>query len=144
MHLSSYFNSVSIQLLIPGHEYPKNIFKHQDALYYASKDIVFIATKPISFHDDDEVYTEVAIWEPAEIRLISTLTLSVPENGGWVGYFPWDFAFSSIPTIPEIPITVDLSSDNVISSCINYARCLLQNNNEKFRKSYILRVDRQR
>lgn len=139
MNLSSYHSSVKVRLLRPGYEYPEKVFKHRDALYYPSKDIVFIATKPSLIHEDDGVYTEVAIWEPDEIRLLGTLTLSVPENGGWVAYFPWDFSFSSIPTIPKIPVTVDLASDKAISACLRYARCLLENSSEKSRSSYVLR-----
>jgi len=128
---------VNVHLLRPGFEYPEKIFKHRDALYYPSKDIVFIATKPSSSHDD--IFTEVAIWEPDEIRLLGTLTLSVPDNGGWVGYFPWDFSFTAIPTVPHIPVTVDLSSDDAISSCLDYARGLLAKKREKSTISYVLR-----
>lgn len=138
MHLSSYYSKVNVHLLNPGFEYPENGFKHRDALYYPSKDIVFIATKPSSSHDDD-VFTEVAVWEPDEIRLLGTLTLSVPENGGWVGYFPWTFSFTAIPTVPYIPVTVDLSSDDAISSCLDYIRGLLAKKREKSRSSYVLR-----
>jgi hypothetical protein len=131
MSTSAEYNSVKIQLLRPECEYPGNIFRHRDALYYPSKDIVFIATKQSSSHYDDDVFTEVAIWEPAEIRLLGTLTLSVPENGGWVAYYPWSFSF--------IPITSDLSLDDSISSCLEYVDVLLANKNESGRLSYILR-----
>lgn len=129
---------MNVHLLRPGFEYPERIFKHRDALYYPSKDIVFIATKPSSIQDDD-VYTEVAIWEPKEIRLLGTLTLSVPENAGWVSYAPWHFSFTAIPEVADIPITVDLSSDSAISSCIDYARGLLAYKEDKSESSYILR-----
>ena len=139
MHLSSYYSKINVHLLNPEFEYPENIFKHRDALYYPSKEVVFIATKPSSNPDDDDVYSEVAAWEPDEIRLLGTLTLSVPENGGWVGYFPWDFSFTAIPTVPDIPVTVDLSSDDAISSCLDCARGLLAKKREKSRSSYVLR-----
>jgi len=138
MYISSNYNSVEVRLLRPGFEYPENSFKHRDALYYPSEDIVFIATKQSSSHHDD-VFTEVAIWEPDEIRLLGTLTLSIPENGGWVGYYPWDFSFTAIHTVPHIPVTANLSSDDAISSCLDYARGLLAKKRESRRSSYILR-----
>ena len=76
MYPPSHYNKININILDPVSEYPEQIFKHCDALYYPSKDIVFIATKPSSDHYEN-VYTELAIWEPEEIRLIGTKTLSV-------------------------------------------------------------------
>lgn len=135
MSILSKNNSVKVHLLRPGFEYPENSFKHRDALYYPSKDVVFIATKqPVSHHDS--VYTEIAIWEPDEIRLLGTLTLSVPENGGWVGYYPWD------ATYIRMPIATDLSSNSNISSCLDFARDLLAKNEESRRNSYLLRSQR--
>lgn len=138
MHLSSYYSTVNVHLLSPGFEYPESSFIHHDAIYYPSKDIVFIATKPSSSHEG-EVYSEVAIWEPAEIRLLGTLTLSVPENGGWVAYCPWDFYFTSIPELRHLPNTLDLSSDEGILSCVDYARSLLAQKLEETNSSYIFR-----
>lgn len=138
MHVSSNYDLVDVHLLEPGHEYPEGIFKHRDALYYSSKDIVFIATKQSSSYLDD-VSSEVAIWQPDEIRLLGTLTLSVPESGGWVAYYPWELSFASKPEVPFISVTANLSSDDAISSCIDYARVLFTNNLEKSRSSYILR-----
>jgi len=138
MNMPSDINGVKIQLLRPGYEYPENTFEHRDALYYPSKDIVFIATK-ISSGIDDDVYTEVATWNPDEIRLLGTLTLSIPENGGWVAYYPWSFSFIAIPTLPYIPVTTDLSSDNAISLCLEYVRGLLDKKLEPTKNSYILR-----
>ncbi len=137
MHKSLEYSSVQVRLLLPGHEYPENSFKHRDALYYPSKDIVFIATKQSSnLHDD--VYTEVAIWGPHEIRLLGTLTLSVPENGGWVSYYPWDCSFP----IPHVSVTANLSSDDTISSCFDFAFGLLAQKEESSRISYVLRSQR--
>lgn len=138
MNTSPDYDSVEVHLLEPGHEYPENVFRHRDALYYPSKNIVFIATKKSSRLNDD-VFSEVAVWEPDEIRLLGTLTLSVPENGGWVAYFPWHFSFKEVPKIPHIPVTADLSSDEGISSCLNYARALLDNKEELSTSSYIFR-----
>jgi hypothetical protein len=138
MHSSSYYSTVNVHLLKPGFEYPERSFTRRDALYYPSRDIVFIATKPSSSHEG-EVYSEVAIWEPDEIRLLGTLTLSVPENGGWVAYCPWDLSFTSSPVVPHLPNTLDLSSDDGILSCLDYARSLLAQKLEETSSSYIFR-----
>jgi len=134
VQISSVNNSVRVRLFRPGYEYPDNSFKHRDALYYPSKNIVFIATKQSSSHLDD-VFTEVATWEPDEIRLLGTLTLSVPENGGWVCYCPWDYSFP----VPNVSVTANLSSDDIILSCLDFARGLLAQKEESIRSSYVLR-----
>ena len=86
MYPRSEDNAVCLRLLRPGFKYPTGVFKHRDALYYPSQDVVFLVTKRQSSNYGDDVYTEIAIWDPDEIRLIGTLTLSIPEGGGWVAY----------------------------------------------------------
>ena len=128
--------SINITILKPKSEYPEGIFKHHDALFYSSPDIVFIATQPyveddIDEDDDNKVYSEVSIWTPPEIRLLGTLTLSVPENGGWVCYIPYLYHLTKhplgkYPELPTIPSTVDLSLDSSITSCLSYINALLK------------------
>ncbi len=137
MYLPSEYNSVQVRLLRPGYEYPADSFKHHDALYYPSEDVVFIATKISSDYNDD-IFTEIAIWTPDEIRLLGTLTLSVPENAGWVSYTPWD---SSSP-VPHIPPNANLSSDDTILSCLEWALGLRSQKEETSRIPYVLRSQR--
>ena len=72
MYLPTDDNVVCVRLLRPGFEYPIHSFKHCDALYYPSEDIVFIVTKRQSSKYGDEVFTEVAIWTPDEIQLLGS------------------------------------------------------------------------
>ncbi len=132
-----YYSSVKVNILRPGFEYPESSFVHYEALYYPSKDIVFIVTRLSSTYEDD--ISEVNIWEPDEIRLLATLTLSVSESGGWVAYVPWDFSFTVIPSVPKISMTLDLSTDNAISFCLDYARGILAKKQGVSTRSYILR-----
>jgi len=133
MYLPSEDNAVWVRLLRPGFEYPTHGFKHHDALYYPSEEVVFLVTKrkpPYGYN----VFTEVAIWMPEEIRLLGTLALSIPEGGGRVTFAPWH---SSV--IPEIPIDSDLSSDNIIASCLEFAIQLHASSEDANRSPYILR-----
>ena len=133
MYMPSVDNSVWVRLLKPGYEYPDHVFKHHDALYYPSEDAVFLVTKqqPSNL---GAVFTEVAIWMPEEIRLLGTLALSIPEGGGRVTFSPW---YSSV--IPEIRIDSDLSSDNVIATCLEFAIQLYTSNRDANSSPYILR-----
>ena len=92
MYLPSEDNTICVRLLRPGFEYPTGVFKHHDALYYPSEDAVFLVTKRRSSNYGDDVYTEIAIWDPDEIRLLGTLTLSIPEGGGWITFAPWHYS----------------------------------------------------
>lgn len=134
MYLISDKDAIGVRLLRPGFEYPNRSFKHHDALYYPSEDAVFIVTKrrPSSFSAN--VFTEVAIWMPEEIRLLGTLALSIPEGGGRVTFAPW-YGLS----IPEIPITSDLSSDNIIAACLESAIQLYASHEDANRSPYVLR-----
>ncbi len=134
MHLPSGHSAVCVRLLRPGFEYPARVFKHHDTLYYPSEDAVFLVTKRQSSNCGSDVFTEVAIWKPEEIRLLGTLTLSIPEGGGRVTFAPWYFSL-----IPEIPIDSDLSSDNIIAACLEFAIQLYASNEYANRSPYILR-----
>lgn len=127
--------AVWVRLLRSGFEYPANAFKHCDALYYPSEDAVFLVTKRRSSYLSDNVFTEVALWASEEVRLLGTLALSIPEGGGRVTFAPW---YSSV--IPEIPISADLSSDNVIAACLEFAIQLRASNEDANKDPYILRV----
>ena len=105
MYLPSEDNVVCVRLLRPGFEYPTHGFKHREALYYSSEDAVFLVTKRQSSKYGEGVYTEVAIWNPDEIRLLGTLTLSVPEGGGIPVFAPWH-----VSLLRDIPLSSDLSS----------------------------------
>lgn len=126
---------VCIHLLRQGFEYPTGVFKHHDALYYPSKDAVFLVTKRQSSNYGDDVYTEIAIWEPDEIRLLGTLTLSIPEGGGWIAFAPWHYAL-----LHHIPLNSDFSSDSIIESCLETAITLRAKNEQSNRSEYILRT----
>ena len=128
MYQSSQPDKVWVRLLRPRSEYPVGCFKHRDALYYPSEDVVFIATKEPPYG-----VSEVAIWGSAEIRLLGTLALSVPEGGGRITFIPWYCGY-----IPGLPVISDLSSDNVILSCVEFAKQLLASNEESNRNPYIL------
>ncbi len=129
---------INLRLLQQGFEYPVGIFKHQDALYYPSKDAVFIVTKTYSANHADDVYTEIAVWSPEEIRLLGALALSVPEGGGWITYAPGDYA-----PLSHIPIVSDLSSDSIVETCLESAIKLRSEKEHLDRKEHILRtIDR--
>ena len=133
MYLPSEDNVVCIRLLRSGFEYPTGVFKHRDALYYPSEDAVFLVTKRQSSNYGDDVYTEVAIWSPDEIRLLGTLTLSVPEGGGMVVFAPWH-----VSLLPHVPLSSDLSSDSIIESCLEAAIALRVEHEQSNRNTYIL------
>jgi len=135
MYRPSEDNVVCVRLLRPGFEYPIHDFKHRDALYYPSEDAVFIVTKKQSSKYSDGVYTEVAIWNPDEIRLLGTLTLSVPEGGGIPVFAPWH-----VSELRNIPLSSDLSSDSIIKSCLEAAISLRVENEQSNRKKYVLRT----
>jgi len=135
MYPPSEDNAVCVRLLRPGFEYPACGFKHHDALYYPCEDAVFLVTKRQPSNYGDGVYTEVAIWNPDEIRLLGTLTLSVPEGGGIVVFAPWH-----VSLLPHIPLNSDLSSDNIIESCLEAAIALRAENEQSNRNKYILRT----
>lgn len=134
MHLLSKDNAVWVRLLRPGFEYPTHGFKHHDALYYPSKDAVFLVTKrkPVYGYD---IFTEVAIWMPEEIQLLGALTLSVPEGGGTVVFAPWHCSI-----LPHIPISSDLSLDSTIVSCLEFAIKLRAKREQSNRSPYVLRT----
>ena len=135
MYLPSEDNVVCVRLLRPGFKYPTHGFKHRDALYYPSEDAVFLVTKRQSSKYGDGVYTEVAIWNPDEIRLLSTLTLSVPEGGGIPVFAPWH-----VSVLRDIPLSSDLSSDSIIESCLEAAISLRVENEQSNRNKYVLRT----
>lgn len=126
MYLESESSSVWVRLLHPGHGYPmqprygysKKLFKHKDALYYPSEEVVFLVTKRIPSNLGD-VFTEVALWKPEEIRLLGTLALSTPEGGGMITFAPW---YASM--IPDISVASNLSSDDTIGACVDFAKQL--------------------
>lgn len=126
--ISQIKDRVWVRLLKPGGEYPIDCFKHRDALYYPSEDVVFIATKELPYS-----VSEVAIWGRAEIRLLGTLALSIPEGGGRVTFTPWRCDY-----IPELLVISDLSSDSVVHSCVEFAKQLLASNEESNKNPYIL------
>jgi hypothetical protein len=105
---------VMLRLLLPGGEYPSNCFKHKDALYYSSEDAVFIVTKQQPSKYRYNVYTELAIWALEEIRLLGALTLSLPEDSG-VALVPFPASMDA-----PVPLSADLSADNVILSCLEF------------------------
>ena len=109
-------NSIHLRLLRPGFEYPSEPFKHHDGLYYPSEDAVFIVTKRQPHNYQEDVFTEIAIWQPEEIRLLGTLTLSVPGGGTRNIFVPWAGKLHS-----QIPLTADLSSESIISLCLKSA-----------------------
>ena len=135
MYLPSEDNAVCIRLLSPEFEYPVHSFKHHDALYYPSEDAVFLVTKRQSSNYGDDVYTEVAIWNPDEIQLLGTLTLSVPEGGGIVVFAPWH-----VSLLPHISLNSDLSSDSIIEPCLEAAITLRDENEQANRNKYTLRT----
>ena len=127
----------------PGFEYPSEPFKHHDGLYYPSEDAVFIVTKSQHYSEDD--YNEVAIWGREEIRLIGTLILSVPEGGTRNIFVPW-----VSKSLPKIPLTADLSSESIISLCLQSAiemRAEAENEQlkgirrESLLKEYLLKIE---
>ena len=122
---------VCVRLLRPGFQYPERGFKHQDALYYVSEDASFIVTKYQSSNYDSPVITEVAIWLLEEIRLLSALTLSVPEGGGMPAFAPWH-----ISEVPDIPLGADLSSDSIILSCLGIANGIITEQGLSTKVSY--------
>lgn len=135
MFLPSDDNAVWVRLLRPGFEYPTHFFKHHDALYYPSEDAVFLVTKRQSSNYGYNVLTEVAIWWLEEIRLLGTLTLSVPEGGGSVVFAPW---YSSV--LSHIPLSADLASDSTIASCLEFAIRLRAESEQENRIPYSLRT----
>ena len=127
---------VCVRLLRPGFEYPNHGFRHRDALYYSSEDIVLLATKrqwPTSH--GETVYTEVAIWNLEEIRLLGTLTLAVPEGGGIPVFAPWHAS-----PISDMPLSSDLSSHSIIESCLEAAISLRVENEQSNMNKYVLRT----
>lgn len=126
--LSQTKDKVWVRLLKPGGEYPIGCFKHRDATYYPSEEVVFIATK-----EPPHSFSEVAIWGSAEIRLLGTLALSIPEGGGRVTFTPWGADY-----VPELPSISDLSSKNVIHLCVEFAKRLCALHEESNQKPYIL------
>lgn len=129
---------VNLRLLQPEFQYPISVFKHPDALYYPSKKVVFLVTKTQSTNHQDDVFTEIAVWNPAEVKLLGTLALSVPEGHGLITYAPSDY----IP-LRHVPLTSDLSSDNVIEICLKNAINLQTEKESVDRKEYALRtIDR--
>jgi hypothetical protein len=126
--LSRTEDRVWIHLLKPGEEYPSDCFKHRDALYYPSEEVVFIATKETSYH-----VSEVAIWRSAEVRLLGTLALSIPEGGRRVTFIPWGGDY-----VPELTSNSDLSSKNVIHLCAEFAKRLRVLHEESNQKPYVL------
>ena len=133
MYNLSQRNSVFIRLLKPGYHYPSNCFKHRDALYYPSENVVFIVTKSQPSEYEAITYTEIAIWAPGEIRLLGALMLSVPEEGGVVIFSPW-----CLSVVPHIPFNADLSSDSIIASCLEFAVRLRTELEESNRTKYVL------
>lgn len=116
-------NNVLFRLLLPECAYLPDCFKRHDALYYPSEDVVFIVTKQQHSKYLDNVYTEIAVWNPGEIRLLGALTLSVPEGGGVIVFVP--FLRPIDLSIISIPFSADLSSDTTISSCLEFANRFL-------------------
>lgn len=141
MYLESQSSAVLVRLLHPGYGYPmhpkyecsKQLFKHKDALYYPSEEVVFLVTKRIPSNLGD-IFTEVALWAPEEIRLLGTLALSTPEGGGRVTFAPW---YSSI--IPDMSVDSNLSSDDTIAACLDFAIQLRTSNKDKNSDLYMLR-----
>jgi len=123
-------NEVTLCLLRSEYEYPIGVFKHHDALYYPSEEAVFIVTKD-AYPDT----SEVSIWWPEQVRLLGTLTLSIPEGGGRVTFEPWNRG----EAIPELPTSSDLSSDNIISVCLDFAMRLRASIEDTHSNPYILR-----
>jgi len=135
MYIPSEDNAVCLRLLRPGFEYPTGVFQHHDALYYPSRDVVFLVTKRQSSNYGDDVYTEITIWDPDEIRLLGTLTLSIPEGGGWVVYAPWHYSI-----IHHIPLNSDLSSNDIIETCLEAANKIVTENKDSSGTEYLLRT----
>jgi len=135
MYQTSVDNLVSIRLLRPRFAYPAGGFKHFDALYYASEGAVFIVTKRQPSDYGDNVYTELSIWMPDEIRLLGALTLSVPEGGGMVAFAPWHCS-----VLTHIPFTADLSSDRSTELCLKAAVEIRAKNEQPTSNTYVLRM----
>ena len=132
--------AVWVRLLRPEQEYPIQLeypvhnFIHRDALYYSSEKAVFIVTKRKSTYAYDSSY-HVAIWLPEEIQLLGALTLSVPEGSGMVVFAPW---YDSI--VHDMPISVDLSSDNSIKTCLDIANNLYVEHESSNKSPYNIRA----
>ncbi len=131
----SEINCIWIHALQPRFEYLSCNFIHNDAIYYPSKDIVFLATKkkPISEYGYD-VYTEASLWTLEEIRLLASITLSVPEDQGqFIVFAPW-----YCTGLPSTPISVDLSSPKTLDLCKEFAIALHSEHQLLERDSYRL------
>jgi hypothetical protein len=128
-------NSVWIKLLHPHYEYPVGVFKHHDALYYPSEEVVFIASKKVSYNYGGDAYSEVAFGHPEEIRLLSTLTLSIPEGFGMVAFGLWHGS-----KIDELSLDIDLSEDQTVSFCRQKAQKILLENEGENEVRYQLRT----
>jgi len=113
-------NCICIHALQPRFEYISQHFKHYDAIYYPSRDIVFLATKKRSISEYGyDVYTEASLWTLQEIQLLAALTLSVPEDQGQLVFAPW-----YCDKLPNIPVTADLSSPTIVQLCKEFAIAL--------------------
>lgn len=128
-------NSIWIQLLHPHYEYPTGVFKHPSALYYPSEEVVFIATKIVSSHYAGDVNSEVSFGHPEDIRLLGTLTLSIPEGLGMVAFGLWHGS-----AISELSLDIDLSGDSTISYCKQQALKILLENEDTNKVRYRLRT----
>ncbi|GAF84953.1 unnamed protein product [marine sediment metagenome] len=119
--------SVVITILKPEFDYSLPSFVHRDALYYASDEIVFIATKRQAANYTEDVFTEIAIWQPEEIQLFGAITLSRSRV---------EFATWHASVLDNSSLDTDLSSEDVINECIETAKNILIDNKEKTNHRY--------
>ena len=105
------------RILSPSGQYPSSNFLTKDSIYIANEKLSFSVFKNIS-DNEEEPYSEVQLLYPEEIRLYSSLMLSVDREKSYSAFYPYPYSVSLF--IPDSETGVDASAiseiDTILSS----------------------------
>lgn len=96
--------------------YPNTSFSNKDTLYYTDKRSEWVYSA-VRYNNQDEQYRKSDLgWAyPSELRLWSTLALSIPEGEGKIILYPYDQPI----LIKDKDFTLDISNDDRFIKFVN-------------------------
>lgn len=104
------------RILSPYGQYPSNSFNAKDSIYIANENLSFSVFKNIP-DNEEEPYSEVQLLYPEEIRLYSSLMLSVDREKSYSAFYPYPY---SVPLlISDSEAGIDANEISEISTILS-------------------------
>jgi hypothetical protein len=105
------------RILSPYGQYPSDSFITKDSIYIANEKLSFSVFKNIPDNEED-FYSEVQLLYPEEIRLYSSLMLSVDREKSYSAFYPYPYSVPLLISDSEAGIDANAISeiDTILSS----------------------------